>query len=200
MKSFNTKLELEGNNSIDNALTAGVELAPFTPVTLPRGITLQLPLGGAEYIKARSKTTHISRTVATNAATVNWNLPAFGVYVAPEITYRAWYFRPVAPGYYWLGRRLRDGLTTTDQPGARLDVSDETIGTTSTVGWIVPLGRTASAVRLSIETGFRYLNFTNVKATPRGNFQVASGFAQVTNLPEDLDYSGWIIRGVVSFK
>jgi hypothetical protein len=194
MGSFNEKLVAEGNRPIHSTFNAGAEIAPV-PQFAVKGLTVTAPLIGVDYIKANSKQTF---ELNGNAATVNWNVPTLGIFVAPEIVHRQWYFKPIGIGYYWLGPRLHDWLTVTDQPGARLEISDETIGSLSMVGYAIPIGDTLG---FAVEGGFRYLNFTNVKLVPRGPFRDRNGnLVQPTNLPEDLNYSGLVFRAVFTVK
>jgi len=197
MGSFNEKMRLEGNDAIRGGLNAGVEIAPLPIIKFNPSISILFPALGFEYLKLNSKTTH---KTDVGSATANWNLPTFGVIAAPELKYKCFYVRPVGLGAYWLSPSLHDQLTVSDQPNSKLVLSDETLGFSSIVGWILPVWKGNDPFHVSFEGGYRYLNFTNVKITPVGDFMTPGGIAQVSVLPEDVNYSGWVIRAVFSYK
>lgn len=202
MEDFNNKLYSEGNKTIDGGVNLGIET---NVVDLPLSLlisqlpgSIKLPLG-IEYLSASSKTTH---TAAGGSATVNWELPVVGVYIAPSISFsektKWFYLRPIGVGYYTLGKLTDAKLTVSDRPGS-LEVSDATVGITSQIGmkYIKKDEKEVEKFEVFIEGGYRWLKFTNVSQEPKGGFTATPGgsLVQPGNLPESLDYSGFIIKG-----
>jgi hypothetical protein len=203
MNDFNAKLASDPlpNNPVGIAFTVAGE-ADAIPVPVPWvKFTIKIPFG-AEYISANSKTNH---TVNGTTTTVNWNLPAFGVYVSPRLSVHfeslQINFRPVGVGYYWLGQTLGAAqLVVSDRPGS-LDANSTAFGYLGILGVEYSVAKTS----LLFEGGRRHLSFTDVSLAPKGNFtQGAVGSSPVVvlagHLPETLDYSGWMLRAGVGFR
>lgn len=201
MEDFNDKLSSEGNKTIDAGVNLGIEAdvvdLPLSSLIPQLPGSIKVPLG-IEYLSASSKTTH---TAAGGSATVNWELPVVGVYIAPTISFSEkpkWlYLRPVGVGYYTLGRVLDAKLTVTDRPG-RLEVSGESIGILSQIG----MKHSWNGFTVFVEGGYRWLKFTDVSQEPKDGFTVTPGgpFVQPGNLPQTLDYSGFVIKGGVGIQ
>lgn len=209
MKDFNDKLSRENNNTIDGGVNIGLELSPGEveiPPTIPLigGRSKILPMIGFEYLGASSKTTH---TGVGGSATVNWDLPVIGIYLAPDIEFSEkplrFYLRPIGVGYYTLGKLTDAKLTVSDRSGS-LEVSDETVGITSQIGmkYIKKDKKEVEEFEIFIEGGYRWLKFTDVSQEPKGGFRVTPGgpLVQPGNLPESLDYSGFIIKVGIGVK
>lgn len=201
MKEFNEKLIEEDNNPIKGGGNVGLEFSPIeveVPKSTPLigGWLIKLPMVGAEYLTANSNTTH--RGDDGTSATVNWNLPVVGIYVAPIISFSKksnwFYLRPVGIGYYTL---LNAKLTVSDRPGW-LEISGETVGTLSQVGVQYLFDKFA----VFIEGGWRWLKFTDVFQDPKDDFPAEYGGPPVEagNLPQPLDYSGVIVRLGIGFQ
>lgn len=203
MQDFNAKLSSENNNTIDSGVNVSLEFSPgeFTiPGVIPLiGGTHKIwPMIGFEYLEASSKTTH---TAVSGSATVNWDLPVIGIYFAPDIYFfkeSQWlHLRPIGAGYYALGKLTDAKLTVSDRPGS-LKVSDGTVGISSQIG----VKYAKNEFEVFIEGGYRWLKFTDISQKPKGGFTVTSGgpLVQPGNLPESLDYSGFVIKAGASIK
>lgn len=200
MEDFNNKLSREGNEIIDGGINAGLEVS-VVKVSIPGpgglSIPLKIPLG-IEYLNASSKTTH---TGPGGFATVNWDIPVIGFFIAPTITLEEaewFYIRPVGVGYYLLGDLLDADLTVTDRPG-RLDVSADTVGLLFQAGIKYAFDNNPTVF---LETGYRWLEFTDVSLSPKDGFTVTPGgpFVQPGNLPDTLDYSGFVVKVGVGWE
>lgn len=190
MEDFNAKLSQEGNRTIDEGVNVTVE---FSPASLLLWNQIRLaPMLGFEYLVASSKTLH---TEVGGSATVNWDLPVSGVYIAPDILFKKLYFRPIGIGYYVL---IDANLTVTDRPG-NLKISDQAVGISSQAGFTLYSG---DLTELFIEAGYRKLKFTDVSQEPQNGFTVFPGgpLIQPGNLPETLDYSGLVFKVGMSVK
>lgn len=197
MGDFNNKLRSEGNETIDGGVNVGIEVN-MVDLPIPKlFISIKTPLG-IEYLGASSKTTH---TGAGGFATVNWELPVVGVYIAPEISFfekSTWlYLRPIGVGYYNLGDIADAKLTVTDRPG-RLEVSGNSVGILSQIG----MKYSKNTFTIFVEGGYRLLKFTDVSQQPKDGFTVTpSGpLVQPGNLPQTLDYSGFIVKAGVGIQ
>jgi hypothetical protein len=201
MNQFNNKLSSEGNDTIDGGLNAGLEFSWGKQQIPIKGKNIVLPLNfpvGIEYLEAKSKTAHAGIGGQT---TVNWELPVVGIYFAPQISLleksdasenRKGFelkLRPIGIGYYMLGEIMDAKLTVSDRSGC-LEVSGDTIGSMSQIG----LKYMKKNIEVFLEYGYRWLKFTDVERAPRGGF---SNYPP-SNLPETLDYSGFMIKvGVI---
>jgi hypothetical protein len=201
MADFNAKLAGEDNNPFGSSFTVAAE-ADTIPIPVPSiNFTVKIPFG-AEFINANSKTVH---TANGASATVNWNLPMFGIYVSPRISVHegklAINIRPIGIGYYRLGSTLGSAaeLSISDRHGT-LAAKSTALGYFGIGGVEWPLG----TMSLLGEVGYRRLLFDDVTLTPTGNFTIGPAGptavgVQPTNLPETLDYSGWILRVGIGF-
>lgn len=198
MQEFNNLLQIEQNNPIGSSLTVAGELDAI-PVPVPglSGVTIKIPIG-AEYIGASSRTSHSANGAA---ATVNWNLPAFGVYLSPRLTIHrqklSINIRPLGVGYYAIGQALGTAeLTVSDRPGS-LTVQSRAWGYLGAVGMEYPI----TGVSVMIEGGYRRLEFNDVTLTPTGGFTTGTTGVpvRVSALPQALDYSGPVVRVGLGF-
>jgi hypothetical protein len=187
-KEFNQKLDLEGNHPIHYGLYASLEIIN---IQLPKLLVSSpsVPVG-LEFLSASSRTKHEPFT------TVTWNLPVTGLIVAPIVPLNdRLYLRPIGVGYYFLGTPLRADLTVSGRAG-RLEV------TRNQVGFLFPhIGANLLTFgqdkdfKVFVEGGYRSLRFTNVSLKTNGGFEPNTG-----NLPEALDYSGFVLRVGVRFR
>ncbi len=197
MNEFNEKLELENNNIINGGKNIGIEFSPMK-VKVPLIGEVIIPIC-FEYLEAVSKTTH---TAPEGSATVKWNLPIFGLYVAPFITpvkkWQFFYIRPVGAGIYSLGKIQNACLYVTDRPG-RLDVKSYTAGWFSSGGLKISFEENTSVL---LEAGYRWLKFTDISVIPKDGFTEVLGGALVKPgiMKESLDYSGYFLRIGVEIK
>ena len=200
MNEFNRKLSGEGNETIDGGLNVGIEL-PLKGGKV-NGLDLSsLPIG-VEYLEASSETTHTS---GATSITVDWELPVVGIYFWPEVRIpklsenwmdgKRWdlRLRPLGVGYYTLGKYIDAELDISDSPGY-LKVEDETIGIMSQfkIKYVIE----KETFEAFMEGGYRWLKFTSVMREPKGGFAGGSPSA----MPEDLDYSGFIIKAGLCVK
>lgn len=199
MDDFNRAQVAQGNKKLTDGFNAGIEFSPLSfkvPEKIPLlssligGASLSLPLG-LEYLSASTKTTH---TLGGNSATVAWNLPVVGIYVAPEIALSApgWLtLQPLTIGYYSIGNPLDANLTINDRPG-RLRITAGSVGARSEIT-IKPF---QDKMGLFMSIGYRWLRFSDVKQEPRDGFQYSVGgtFSPPGSLQHQLDYSGFVAR------
>jgi hypothetical protein len=101
--------------------------------------------------------------------------------------------RPVGVGYYTLGKYIDAELDVSDSPGY-LKVEDETIGIMSQIG--LKYVNEEETFEAFVESGYRWLKFTSVMREPKGGFAGGSP----STMPEDLDYSGFIIKAGLLIK
>ncbi len=191
MRDFNSIQVSQGNRSLKGGFNAGAEFSPRSinlPATIPLigGTSVSIPVG-LEYLDAATKTTH---TVGGNSATVAWNLPAYGIYISPEITSSrfGWLsLKPVEVGYYFVGDLFDADLTVSDRPG-RLKLTARSVGAKSEVT-IRPIQGKRS---LFASLGYRWLRFSDVKQEPVDGFQYSPGGTASAPgaLQQNLDYSG----------
>lgn len=190
MEGFNQLLSAERNNSILRGFSAGAEVSVFaTPVPVLKG-NLQLPIG-VEYLAANSTTTHLG---AGGSATVIWDLPAVGLFVAPVISVGSaerLYFHP-GLGYYVLGHWKKAGLSVTDRSG-QLNAKSSGPSMFAAIGWNQRIGDFGPVF---VEGGYRYLKFTSVDTTAAGDFPSVLGGAALRGgaLASPLDYSFYFVR------
>jgi hypothetical protein len=196
MKDFNAKLGSEQNNPVGTGFTVAGEVDAI-PVPNPvlKTASLKIPLG-AEAIGATSET---AQTVNGVTTTVNWSLPVFGVYLSPRMSFPRGKLlinlRPIGVGYYWLGHFLgASELEVSDRPGT-LEASANAWGYIGLGGLEYPVDKAT----VLVEGGYRRLRFTDVTLTPKNGFTegpVGAGavVVQAGNLPQTLDYSGWMLR------
>jgi hypothetical protein len=198
MQDFNAVLQSQQNSTISVALTVAGELdAVSIPVAPLTGVSIKIPIG-AEFIAASSKTTHVASGAS---ATVNWNLPVFGVYLSPRIAFHrenlTINLRPLGIGYYNVGQVLgKAQLSVSDRPGA-LTVASNAWGYLGVVGVEYP----THGVTLMAEAGYRALRFNQATLTPSGGFTTGSNGipASAATLPQTLDYSGPVVRVGIGF-
>ena len=150
----------------------------------------QLTLG---HTPAGFKTAHVANG---QSAVVNWQLNVSCASIGPTLFFGSHILvdiRPVVVSGCKLGM-LSDGKLTVspDRPGF-LEVTATALGYQGLVGINFPLQQRAS---LTVETGYRLLNFTNVSLQPKDGFTVSATGPLVRpgNLPESLDYSGFLLR------
>ncbi|HET9194492.1 MAG TPA: carboxypeptidase-like regulatory domain-containing protein [Vicinamibacterales bacterium] len=183
MDEFNQLLAVDRNEPIEWGFSAGAEVSVAATNVRFAG-ALHLPIG-IEYLAASSTTTHSS---AAGSATVIWDLPVVGLFVAPTLSVGSaerFYIHP-AVGYYFLGLFQEAGLSVTDRSG-RLAAKDAAPGVFAAIGLNQRMGDRAG---LFVESGYRYLKFTSVELTPRGDFPPVLG----GTLAAPLDYSGFVFR------
>ncbi|MHC4396572.1 MAG: hypothetical protein ACYS1A_13045 [Planctomycetota bacterium] len=210
MSHFNAKLSSEGNKTINGGLNMGLEFTPkkFTlklsellghlPMIKFPDPSVELPTSfsiGFEYLEAQSRTIHGGTT------TVNWELPVTGIYFSPEIDFSkkpeksegfSLKLCPIGVGYYMLGKLIDAKLTLTGASG-HLKLSGSAIGITS----LATIKYKQKDFEVFVDGGYRWLEFTDVLREPKGGF--ASG-APASQLPESLDYSGFIIRAGITWR
>ena len=81
-------------------------------------------------------------------------------------------------------------LDISGAPG-RLEVEDETMGIMSQIG--IKYVNRDETFEVFVEGGYRWLKFTSVLREPKDGFVGGSP----STMPEDLDYSGYIIKAGV---
>lgn len=219
MDNFNKKLSCENNKCINGGFVAGVELGPqelSKKFPVLKEINLTLPIFGIEYLSANSETIHFFSTKEGESfsVTTKWELPVLGAYIAPEIATKIAtkiaffkeksfqvYLRPIGVGYYKIGEVFDAKLTVSDRPGT-LKLSGDTIGFLSQAGIKYVMDDKDFGYELFTEIGYRMLRFTDISLEPTGNFPETWNGKPVNSgvLAETLDYSGFIIKGGLSFK
>lgn len=199
MNDFNRKLSGEGNDNIDGGINLGIEFAPKGIKVGAFGLEFSPFPIGVEYLEASSETTHTNGGAST---TVDWELPVIGFYFWPEVHccelpegllgYKGLglRLRPIGVGYYTLGKLMDAELDISGAPG-HLEVEDETIGFMSQIG--IKYVNEDETQEVFVEGGYRWLTFTSVMREPKGGFAGGSP----STMPEDLDYSGFIIKAGV---
>jgi len=194
MGAFNRTEQGNSNNTISGGWSVALE-GYFTKLKISDsnrwlgGTEIRLPVVGFEYLRASVDTTH---AVGNNSATIEWNLPAVGVYVMPEIQFpgTTWLgVRPIELGWYWLGPN--SNLTVSDRPG-HLRLNSNTFGIKSE---LIAVKKLAQYRYGFVTAGYRWLRFNNVAQTPTNGFPVAAG-----NLRDAVDYSGAIVTAGVIFN
>lgn len=215
MDTFNDKLEHEKNKGIDGGFAGGLELTHqklSKEIPIIGQVSLTLPILGIEYLNASSETTHTFFTSEGKSffVTAKWELPVLGVYIAPELNlYKQdsiqMYFRPIGIGYYRLGELFKAKLTVSDRPGS-LEFSGDSFGFLSQLGIKYVFEekdeKNDFGYELFTEVGYRYLKFSDVSLKTNGDFtETYNGHpVKAGVLTESLDYSGFILKGGVSFK
>jgi hypothetical protein len=190
MDDFNRLLATDRNRPVGSGFTAGAEVSLIATKVPKLGGTLHLPVG-VEYLAADSVTTHVN---AGGSATVIWDVPVVGLFVAPTLSLgkaERFYLHP-GVGYYLLGQWQKAGLSVTDRSG-RLAAKNSGPGAFAAVGLKQQVGNTAGVF---VEGGYRYLKLTSIDVTPVGDFPEVLGGAAVRGgtLASPLDYSSFFLR------
>jgi hypothetical protein len=195
MHEFNRAQAADGNRKLKGGFDAGLEFSPFPFKAAPNlpligGANFSIPLA-FDYSHASIKTTH---TDGANSASVAWDLPLIGVYVAPEIALSTvdWLtFQPIGVGYYSLGELLDANLTISDRAG-RMRVKSGAVAALS--GMTIKPFQEKNGLFVSLF--YRWLSFTNVRQEPKDGFQYAVGATSSPpgNLQQELDYSGFVVK------
>jgi hypothetical protein len=190
MGSFNEYLASGANEQIVGGFSAGAEISLVETKAPLVGGSVRLPIG-VEYLSANSTTAHAA---ATGSATVNWDLPAVGVFVGTTLSFgpaERFYIHP-GVGYYFVGRWKSAALSVTDRPG-RLEVRGSSPGVFVGIGVNQHIGRVGA---MFFESGYRYLEFTRIDAVPVDNFPVSVGGTVVQSgvLNTPIEFSSFLLR------
>lgn len=198
MESFNDKLSKERNSNINGGLNIGAELEWSDGIKIPdfvpllKGLSISIPFG-FEYLGADSETTHVE---GNNQTAVKWNLPVIGIYLPlniPVYDNKGENWMPKLSmggsiGLYTVGEYLFDAkLSVNDRPGS-LKISGHNLGFKGQIR--------ASWDTFFIESGYRWLKFTDVSLESKDGFVDSPGgnLIKGTSLPQILDYSGLSIK------
>jgi len=190
MEGFNEYLASGANEQIIGGFSAGAEISLVETKAPLVGGSIRLPIG-VEYLSANSTTAHAA---PTGSATVNWDIPAVGIFVGTTLSFgptERFYIHP-GVGYYFVGRWKSAALSITDRPG-RLEVKGSSPGVFVGVGVNQHIGRIGA---MFFESGYRYLRFTRIDAVPIDNFPVAVGGTAVQSgvLNTPMDFSSFLLR------
>lgn len=198
MESFNDKLSKERNSNINGGLNVGAEFEWSDGIKIPdfvpllKGLSIPIPVG-FEYLGADSETMHVE---GNNQTAVKWNLPVIGIYLPlnfPLYDNKGENWMPKLSiggsiGYYTVGEYLFDAkLSVNDRPGS-LKISGHNPGFKGQIR--------ASWDTFFIESGYRWLKFTDVSLESKDGFVDSPGgnLIKGASLPQILDYSGFSIK------